>query len=280
MPVLPLHRPSITDWDVAYSNAGHVPTSATFAPRWQAEAAAFRTGMAGQGRMETDISYGDNPRHRFDLFRPESPPRGLFVFVHGGYWLRFDKSFWSHFAAGALARGWAVAIPSYRLAPEARITGIGHDICRAIEAAAARIAGPIRLAGHSAGGHLVTRAIAGGSTLDAAVLDRIAHVTSISGVHDLRPLRRTAMNADLRLDVAEAAAESPVLRDVRRPVPVTCWVGAAELPEFVRQNAALANVWAGLGVETTTVEAEACHHFSVLEPLAEADSPLTIACAP
>src|SRR3546814_5563195 len=49
-------------------------------------------------------------------------PAGLAVFVHGGYWMAFDKSSWSHLAAGAVARGWAVALPSYTLCPEARIS--------------------------------------------------------------------------------------------------------------------------------------------------------------
>ena len=46
------------------------------------------------------------------------------MFVHGGYWLRFDRDMWSHLAAGAVARGWACAIPSYTLAPEARISAM------------------------------------------------------------------------------------------------------------------------------------------------------------
>jgi arylformamidase len=43
---------------------------------------------------------------------------------------------------------------------------------------------------------------------------------SISGVHDLRPMLRTAMNQSLKIDMAEAHAESPALLepvvDVRR----------------------------------------------------------------
>jgi hypothetical protein len=55
-------------------------------------------------------------------------PQGLLVFVHGGYWLRFDREMWSHLAAGAVARGWACAIPSYTLAPEARISAMTQEI--------------------------------------------------------------------------------------------------------------------------------------------------------
>jgi acetyl esterase/lipase len=50
------------------------------------------------------------------------------VFVHGGYWLRFGRGDWSHLAAGPVARGWAVALPSYTLAPAARIAAITAEI--------------------------------------------------------------------------------------------------------------------------------------------------------
>ena len=106
---------------------------------------------------QLDISYGQSLRQRFDLFLPENPPKGLFVFVHGGYWLRFDKSDWSHFAQGPLAHGWAVAMPSYDLCPSVSIAQITRQISQAIMQSAARIAGPLILAGHSAGGHLVAR---------------------------------------------------------------------------------------------------------------------------
>ena len=43
-------------------------------------------------------------RERFVLFLPEVMAVGLMVFVHGGYWRAFDKSDWSHLAAGALAK--------------------------------------------------------------------------------------------------------------------------------------------------------------------------------
>jgi arylformamidase len=72
---------------------------------------------------------------------------------------------------------------------------IAREIATAISFCAGEIAGPIRLTGHSAGGHLVTRMISGEPLLlPDAVLKRIAGVVSISGVHDLRPLMRTDMN--------------------------------------------------------------------------------------
>ena len=265
---------SITDWDDAYSNGPHIPGGAEFPAKWRAEAEAFRATLRPTGRLREDIAYGPGPRARYDLFLPEAAPKGLVVFVHGGYWMRFDKSFWSPLAAGTLAHGFAVAMPSYDLCPDVRIAAITRQVAAAIGAAAAEIPGPVHLAGHSAGGHLVTRMLDATSPLAPALWPRIRKAISISGLHDLRPLMRTAMNATLRLDSAEARSESPALLEPRPGVDLTCWVGADERPEFVRQNALLANVWTGFGVAIDRVEEPGRQHFDVIDGLADPGHPL------
>ncbi|MBB4062945.1 alpha/beta hydrolase [Gellertiella hungarica] len=259
----------VSDFEVAYQNGAHIAGSERWPDAWDRPAARFRAALQEKGRAELDIAYGDNPRHRYDLFLPEAKPKGLAVFVHGGYWMAFDKSTWSHLAAGALAHGFAVAMPSYRLAPEATIAEIARDVGAAISAAAGRIGGPIHLAGHSAGGHLVTRMACMDAPLPATVQARIAHVLSLSGVHDLRPIIRTDMRPTLRLDEETARAESPALL---RPVDgtrLTCWAGGAERAEFRRQNALLANIWIGLGATTFAWEEPDRHHFDVIDDLAD-----------
>ncbi len=259
------------DWDDAFDNSGHVPGSADLPDIWAREAAAFRASA----NAELDIAYGPGPRNRLDLFRPEGAPRGLVVFVHGGYWLRFDKSFWSHMARGVLAHGWAVAVPSYTLAPAARIARITQEIGQAIAHAATLTDGPIRLAGHSAGGHLVARMVCDDSPLPLPVQARLARVVPISGVHDLRPLLETKMNDQLRLDETEARAESPALHTRKGTTPVTFWVGAAERPEFLRQTRLIAETWAGDGVRDVYEPGK--NHFTVIEGLTDPASPLVAA---
>lgn len=259
------------DWDDAFSNSAHIPGGDDYYDRWIATAEAFRAGAPG----ETDISYGPAPRQYFDLFHPAETPRGLVVFVHGGYWMATGKSDWSHLAAGALSRGWAVALPGYTLAPEARIGAITAEVAKAIAAAAERVAGPVRLTGHSAGGHLAARMVCDDTPLPAAIADRIDRVVSISGVHDLRPLQLTGMNETLGLTRPEAAAESPALHRLRPGVSVTAWVGAAERPEFLRQAALLAEAWSTPDVSVPVVAEPGRHHFDVIEGLTDPDHPLT-----
>lgn len=267
----------IEDWDDAYANAAHIDGAADYPGRWAEAAAAFREKMTAAGRAELDLAYGAGERQRYDLFHPEGDSRGLVVFVHGGYWRAFDRSTWSHLAAGPVRRGWSVALPSYDLAPAARIAAITRQVASAIAAASARVPGPLRLCGHSAGGHLVTRMVCREGPLQPPFRRLVERVLSISGLHDLRPLLQTEMNRDFRMDEAEAAAESAALGTPIDGVELVCWVGADERPEFIRQSDLLVNIWSGLGVATTLVHAPGRHHFDVIDDLADPASALVAA---
>ena len=268
------HR--ITDWDDAYTNDANIPRGETWPARWVEPAKAYRDRLSAAGRARLDLVYGEGERNRFDLFLPESKPKGLVVFVHGGYWQALDKSYWSHLAAGSIDNGFAVAMPSYTLCPQARVGDIVREIGAAISDAAGDIDGPIHLTGHSAGGHLVTRMVAAGSPLPADIRARVKTVVSISGVHDLRPLVATGLNKNLRLSAEEATAESPVLMLPGEDTRLFCWVGGNERAEFIRQNALMASMWLGLGAETGAYVEPDRLHFNVIDGLADPRHPLTL----
>lgn len=252
--------------DLAYQNGAFIAGSDSFLARWAAAAAAFRQGLGAHAQLAQ--AYGPAERHRFDLFLPQGTPRGLMVFVHGGYWLTFDRTSWSHLATGVLARGWACAMPSYTLAPAARISDITLEIARAVQAAAARVAGPVVVAGHSAGGHLAARM--GCADLE---MPRVRRVVPISPIAELAPLMQTAMQADLRLTPQECATESPG-RLVRNPdVSAHVWVGAQERPAFLWQARTLSEHW-----DCDWTAARGRHHFDVIDDLADPVSDLTRLC--
>ena len=257
------------DWEDAFANAAHIPGGDGYPDQWRARAAEFRARWPGQA-----VRYGDGPRQSVELYAPAGRSRGLAVFVHGGYWRQTAPSDWSFLAEGALASGWTVALPGYDLAPAARIGGISAQIAHAVAVLAERVPGSIRLAGHSAGGHLVTRLVCSDSSLPPAVSARIAAVVTVSGLHDLRPLRHHSMNADLRLDAEEAAAESPALQPRLGTSQVTAWVGARERPEFLRQSALLCEAWNTATAPVPLVVEPGRHHFDVIDGLAEPDHPL------
>ncbi len=260
------------DLSDAYANAPHIPDAAGYPTRWARAAEAFRADMGG--RAELNQRYGESERQAVDLFHPEGEAKGTVVFVHGGYWRAFGRSDWSHLAAGPLARNWTVAMPGYDLCPRVRISEITQQIATAIRAVARWSRGPLVLCGHSAGGHLVARML-DPRFLPEDVASRLRAVVPISPLCDLRPLMRTDMNRDFRMDAAEAEAESPLLMAGRRAVPVQVVVGGAERPAFLDQARWLAEAW---NAEHLVVTGR--HHFDVIDGLEKPASQLTLSVTP
>lgn len=253
--------------DRAYANGAFIAGAEGYPPRWASAAEAFSRSLGARARL--GLAYGAGERQRFDLFLPQGAARGLLVFVHGGYWMAFGRETWSHLAAGAVARGWACAMPSYTLAPAARVSGITDEVARACAVAAEAVPGvPVVVTGHSAGGHLAARM----ACADQAV-PGLRRVVPISPVAELAPLMETEMQDALRLDAAECAAESPARLVRRDGVECHVWVGGQERPAFLWQARVLSEEWGC----AWTVEAGR-HHFDVVDGLANPGSELVEAC--
>jgi arylformamidase len=249
------------DPDRDYANGAFIPGSADYPQRWTTKAAAFRQSLGK--RADLDLAYGGSPREKLDLFLPETPPKGTVVYIHGGYWHLFSKAHWSHLAAGPLARGYAVAMPSYTLAPAARITEMTSEVARACWFVGTRVPGPMVVTGHSAGGHLAARM----GNADMAV--PVARVVPISPLAELGPLIATGMNATLKLDATEAAQESPARHALRFGTTAHVWVGAEERPAFLWQARLLAEEW-----HCPWTADPGHHHFSVIDALEDPASAL------
>ena len=262
--------PAVTDWTAAYDNRAAIPDHEDLFEAWSADAATYRSRHAPE-----EIAYGRAEREKLDLFRPEGAPKGLMIFIHGGWWMNFGREYFSHLAAGAVAHGWAVAVPSYTLCPDIDITGICAQVADAVRIACERVPqGPLVLSGHSAGGHLVAYLGCAESALTEHDVGRLARIVAISGIADLRPLMRTAMNQNLRIDEDEALTASPALLTPRAGFDLFAWCGGDELTEFRRQNALLAGCF-GARVATRRIEAAGLHHMDVIAPLADPGSALT-----
>ncbi|WP_339933802.1 alpha/beta hydrolase [uncultured Brevundimonas sp.] len=248
--------------EAQYNNRALVPDHPAVMQGWRDRAEAARAATP-----PIEIAYGPGPREMMDLFEagPDAP---IAVFLHGGYWQALDKSWFSGIAPALLAHGVSLAIPSYDLCPDVRLGRILRQVRTAVEAVRTRSGRRPVVFGHSAGGHMAACMLSEG---------RAAAAVAISGVFDLAPLIPTSLNKALRLDVAEAAALSPI----HWPVPdgstpggtvLDCVVGGDESPEFLRQSRMMADLWGGKGVETRYEALPGLNHFTVLDPLFDADS--------
>lgn len=259
------------DYEAEYDNRARVPEHPAIFEAWARDAAAFR-----ESHPPLEIAYGAGARQRIDLFRPtEDRARAAVMFVHGGYWQALDRSFFSHLAAGLLAHGVQVAVPSYTLCPEVRIEDIVEEMRRAAREMA-RFDRPLVVAGHSAGGHLAACLLATHwKAIDKALpaaLVRAAY--AISGLFELEPLLQTKVNARLGMDLAEARRASPILWEPEPGLVLDAVVGSEESGEYHRQSRAIVEAWGGKGVATRFEMLAGANHFTAIAPLADPASPM------
>jgi acetyl esterase/lipase len=162
--------------------------------------AANAPAVFGPYKRHTNISYGDRPQHRVDVYVPAkaaTAPRPLVVFWHGGRWSFGDKADYRFVGAALAELGYVAVLANYRLYPEVKMPGFMDDAARAALWAAAHGAefgadpNLLFLMGHSAGAHLAALV-----TLDpryfaarAPAAPAIAGVIGLSGPYDFLPLR-------------------------------------------------------------------------------------------
>lgn len=147
-----------------------------------------------------DLSYGELPRQRYDLYLPNGADGEIptVVFFYGGGWDSGAKEDYLFVGEAFATQGFAVAIPDYRLYPEVRYPAFLEDSAAAVARVRGELgaegvsAGPLYLLGHSAGAYNAAML-----SLDARWLDAegmrpcaaIAATAGLAGPYDFLPLR-------------------------------------------------------------------------------------------
>ncbi len=187
------------------------------------------------GSVLRDVSYGDDPAQKLDVYVPEHPNHAAIIFMaHGGGWEFGDKS--AHNVVDQKTAYWGThqvifVSANYRMLPQAGPLDEAADLARAVayvQAHALAWGGdPARvvLMGHSAGAHLVSLITADGAIAHAAgmqpwlgtvALDSAAmNVPAVMQTRHL-PLYDRAFGAD----PAGWVAASPYQQLKARPVPM------------------------------------------------------------
>jgi acetyl esterase/lipase len=147
-----------------------------------------------------DVAYyrgpdADGRRQRLDLFLPRGvKDYPVVVLVHGGAWMFGNKSCCGYYSAVGrflAENGVGAVLPNYRLSPWVKHPEHVKDVARAFAWAHAHIAdyggdpGRMFLAGHSAGGHLVSLLATDETYLKAEGLGTkdVRGVISVCGVY-------------------------------------------------------------------------------------------------
>ena len=91
---------AVTYSDMDFEIGVFIPGAEDLPELWETEAQAFRSREAAIGRARLNLPYGPGERQALDIFHPAGKAEGLIVFIHGGYWHKFHRHFWSHYAEG------------------------------------------------------------------------------------------------------------------------------------------------------------------------------------
>lgn len=148
---------------------------------------------AGSRKVGKNIPFGDNRRHRLDIYAPITPARPLPVvfFIYGGSWSDGDRRNYDFVGRAIAALGYVAIIADYRLLPEVEYPVFLDDCRKALDWVHANIAehggDPTRIAlmGHSAGAYnAVMLAL---HPRYQTALDGVRCVVGLSGPYDFFP---------------------------------------------------------------------------------------------
>jgi dienelactone hydrolase len=164
----------------------------------------FYRGRDAVDVAATDVPYAndDAPKHKLDVYRPKDAKQAypVVVFVHGGYWRAGDKNYaqwltglYGNMGVALSELGVGGVITSYRLYPDAKLDDMLDDVVGAMKWTHDHIRDyggdpdRIYLAGHSAGGHLVTLLGSRPELLQKRGFDPawLKGVVGISGIYDI-----------------------------------------------------------------------------------------------
>lgn len=261
------------DYNKEYDTRGRVPDHLAILGRMAEDAKAYRAAAVAAGRADLDMSYGPSPRQIVDIFwSPAGKNAPVAVFIHGGFWRALQPSAFSQVAAGLNGHAVTVALAGYDLTPHVSIGKIVEEVQQACVFLWQRLGKRLLVHGHSAGGHLTGCCFATDWGKFGAPKDLVPAAMGISGLYDLAPMVETAMNADFKLDAAQALRNSPLSWPAPTQGVFDAVVGGAESDEFLRQSRTIAEAWGKAGVATRYEAVPDANHFTVIQPLADPNS--------
>jgi len=240
------------------------------------------TRMAEIYESRLDVPFGDRDLEKLDIW----PGRGaspILLFIHGGYWRAFDKAMFRFVAERFVEAGSAVVLNNYDLCPQVTmdvITEQNRQALKWIYENAGTFGGDpgrIHVTGHSAGGHLTAMLLATDWTSHGLPGDVVNGAVPLSGLFDLEPLRRSYLNADLKMSEDEARRNSPIHHLTERMPPTVIAVGGGETDEFRRQSRIYTDACRDAGFDVSYLEVGNHDHVNVAGEYRNRLSPLTAA---
>ncbi|XP_002918438.2 kynurenine formamidase isoform X2 [Ailuropoda melanoleuca] len=231
------------------------------------------------------VPYGDGEGEKLDIYFPEevSEASPFCLFFHGGFWQSGSKDTSAFMVNPLTARGVAVVIVAYDLAPKGTLDQMVDQVTRSIAFVQKQYPcnEGIYLCGHSAGAHLAAMMLLAKWTKHG-VTPNLKGFFLVSGIYDLEPVVYTTQNAPLLMTLEGAQQNSPQLlleAALMQPSDPACHVlvtvGQHDSPEFQRQSREFYQTLCRGGWNASFEEIRDADHFEIIWNLTQQDSMLT-----
>ena len=258
--------------DAAYDQAVYQPNILQLNKRWASNSARTRARIGEPERR----AYGDSGIEQLDLFRTAKSNAPIFVFIHGGAWIRGDAKSYSAPAEMFVGAGAHYIVPDFTSVADAggSLFPMAEQMRRAIawvwHNAASFGGDPNRLyiGGQSSGAHLAAVALTTDWPREFDVpADIVKGGLCTSGMYELAPVRLSARANYVKFTDAMVEALGPIRHLDRLGAPVIVSYGTYETPEFIRQAKEFAAAVRDAGKLRELVVAENYSHLDLPETL-------------
>jgi arylformamidase len=258
--------------DASYDQVYYEPLGTEVSKRLASNSDTMRARIGAPQRA----AYGPTEIEKLDIYRTSRANAPIFVFIHGGNWLRGtarDYGFPAEMFVNAGAHYVALDFIAIKEAG-GDLSVMAAQVRRGIAWVyknAATFSGDsdrIYIGGHSSGGHLCGVALVTDWQKDFGLPESIVKGgLCMSGMYEMTPVRLSWRRTYVSFTdtMADAMSSQRHIDKLRAPITVT--YGTLETPDFQRQSRDFAAAVKAAGKPAQLVEAPNYHHLEMAESL-------------
>ena len=241
-----------------------------------APAADFEVTVVKDIKYRTDED-ADKVRNALDVYVPKGAKDFPVLFlVHGGTWQYGSKDTFRQVGEGFAKLGIGVVCPNYRLSPKVKHPAHIEDVAKAfawtVDTVAKHGGDPkkIVLAGHSAGGHLVSLLGTDETYLKAEQKSfaDVKGVIGVSGVYEIYPVLFAKVFG------SDAKAASPLTHVNKSCPPCLLIYGDKDLPTLDNMAKNMCKALVGAKCDAEVCEIKGRNHGTVMSSAKKPDDPV------
>ncbi|HET7885798.1 MAG TPA: alpha/beta hydrolase [Bradyrhizobium sp.] len=258
--------------DASYDQSVYAPMLGQIQKRFASSSETTRRRLGAPKRF----AYGPTPIEGLDVYPARTANAPIFVFIHGGRWLRGSAKDYGYPADLFVNAGVNYVVLDFIQVDAANgdLRPMADQVRRGIAWVyrnAANFQGDTKrfyIGGHSSGGHLAGVAAVTDWEKDFGLpADLLSGVLLMSGLYDLKPARLSARSNYVKFDDDMEQRLSSIRHIDLLRAPISITYGSFETPDFQRQSRDFAAAVKAAGKPVELLEAPNFNHFEMCESL-------------